>query len=81
MKSPVPFLKPKTYYESPSKPAVIMDEIVNQVDPTPVVESQPEPEIKVIMSGEPSLEPMVQETKTKAKKSTFNQNEIEKSAK
>ena len=69
MKSPVPFLKPKTYYESPSKQAVLMDEIVNQVDPTPVVESQPEPEIKVIMSGEPSLEPMVQETKSKAKKS------------
>ena len=69
MKSPVPFLKPKSYYESPSKPAVIMDEIVNQVDPTPVVESQPEPEIKVIMSGEPSLEPIVQETKPKAKKS------------
>ena len=69
MKSPVPFLKPKTYYESPSKQAVLMDEIVNQVDPTPVVESQPEPEIKVIMSDEPSLEPMVQETKPKAKKS------------
>lgn len=69
MKSPVPFLKPKTYYESPSKPAVITDDIVNQVDPTPIVESQPEPEIKVIMSGEPSLEPMVQETKPKAKKS------------
>lgn len=69
MKSPVPFLKPKTYYESPSKQAVLMDEIVNQVDPTPVVESQPEPEIKVIMSGEPSLEPIVQETKPKAKKS------------
>ena len=69
MKSPVPFLKPRTYYESPSKQAVLMDEIVNQVDPTPVVESQPEPEIKVIMSGEPSLEPIVQETKPKAKKS------------
>lgn len=69
MKSPVPFLKPRTYYESPSKQAVLMDEIVNQVDPTPVVESQPEPEIKVIMSDEPSLEPMVQETKPKAKKS------------
>jgi hypothetical protein len=69
MKSPVPFLKPKTYYETPSKPAVIMDEIVNQVDPAPVVETQPEPEIKVIMSGEPSLDAMVQETKPKSKKS------------
>ena len=69
MKSPVPFLKPKTYYESPIRTNVVTDDIVNQVDPTPVVESQPEPEIKVIMSGEPSLEPMVQETKPKAKKS------------
>lgn len=69
MKSPVPFLKPKTYYESPIRTNVVTDDIVNQVDPTPVVESQPEPEIKVIMSGEPSLEPMVQETKSKAKKS------------
>jgi hypothetical protein len=65
----LPHLKPKTYYESPSKPAVIMDDIVNQVDPPPVIETQPEPEIKIIMSGEPSLEPMVQETKPKAKKS------------
>lgn len=69
MKSPVPFLKPKTYYESPIRTNVVTDDIVNQVDPTPVVESQPEPEIKVIMSGEPLLEPIVQETKPKAKKS------------
>ena len=69
MKSPVPFLKPKTYYESPIRTNVVTDDIVNQVDPTPVVESQPEPEIKVIMSGEPSLEPIVQKTKPKAKKS------------
>jgi len=69
MKSPVPFLKPKTYYESPSKPAVIMDELVNQSNPTPIIETQPEPEIKVIVSGEPSLDTMVQETKPKSKKS------------
>jgi hypothetical protein len=69
MKSPVPFLKPKTYYETPSKPAVIMDKIVNQVNPVPVAETQPEPEIKVITSGEPSLDVMVQETKPKSKKS------------
>ncbi len=43
--------------------------VVKQVDPTPVVETQPEPEIKVIMSGEPSLDAMVQETKPKSKKS------------
>ena len=69
MKSPVPFLKPKSYYESPIRTNVVTDDIVNQVDPPPIVESQPEPEIKVIMSGEPSLEPMVQETKPKTKKS------------
>jgi hypothetical protein len=69
MKSPVPFLKPKTYYETPSKPAVIMDKIVNQVNPVPVAETQPEPEIKVIMSGEPSLDAIIQETKPKSKKS------------
>jgi hypothetical protein len=69
MKSPVPFLKPKTYYESPIRSNVATDDIVNQVDPAPIVETQPEPEIKVIMSGEPSLDAMVQETKPKSKKS------------
>lgn len=69
MKSPVPFLKPKTYYESPIRTSVITDNTLNQVDPTPSVEPQPEPEVKVIMSGEQSLEPMVQETKLKSKKS------------
>jgi hypothetical protein len=69
MKSPVPFLKPQSYYSSPAKPAVIADDVIKQVDPPPVVEVQPEPEIKVIMSGEPSLDAMVQETKPKSKKS------------
>jgi hypothetical protein len=69
MKSPVPFLKPQSYYSSPIRTNVVTDDVVKQVDPTPVVEVQPEPEIKVIMSDEPSLEPMVQETKPKAKKS------------
>ena len=69
MKSPVPFLKPKSYYSSPIRTNVATDDIVNQVDPAPIVETQPEPEIKVIMSGEPSLDAMVQETKPKSKKS------------
>jgi len=69
MKSPVPFLKPQSYYSSPIRANVATDDIVNQVDPAPIVESQPEPEIKVIMSGEPSLDAMVQETKPKSKKS------------
>jgi hypothetical protein len=69
MKSPVPLLKPQSYYSSPIRTNVVTDDVVKQVDPAPVVETQPEPEIKVIMSDEPSLEPMVQETKPKAKKS------------
>jgi hypothetical protein len=69
MKSPVPFLKPKTYYESPIRANVTTDDIVNQVDPASIIESQPEPEIKVIMSGEPLLDIMFEETKPKTKKS------------
>jgi hypothetical protein len=69
MKSPVPFLKPKTYYESPIRANVTTDDIVNQVDPAYIIESQSEPEIKVIMSGEPSLDIMFEETKPKTKKS------------
>lgn len=34
MKSPVPFLKPKSYYSSPFKTPVIKDEIVVQRDPS-----------------------------------------------
>jgi hypothetical protein len=69
MKSPVPFLKPQSYYTSPIRTNVVTDNTVNQVDPAPIVEAQPKPEIKVIMSGEPSLDAMVEETKPKAKKS------------
>ena len=69
MKSPVPFLKPQSYYSSPIRTNVATDDIVNQVDPAPAVETQPEPEIKVIMSGEPSLDAIIQETKPKSKKS------------
>lgn len=36
MKSPVPFLKPKSYYSSPIKQSVTKDEIVVQVNPTPL---------------------------------------------
>ena len=38
MKSPVPFIKPKTYYTSPIKQSVVKDEIVLQHD-TPVLQS------------------------------------------
>lgn len=33
MKSPIPFLKPKSYYSPPSRLLVIRDEIVLQIDP------------------------------------------------
>jgi hypothetical protein len=33
MKSPVPFLKPKSYYSPPSRTLVIKDEIITQHDP------------------------------------------------
>jgi len=33
MKSPVPFIKPKSYYESHIKPRVIHDEVINQSNP------------------------------------------------
>lgn len=50
MKSPVPFLKPKSYYSSPFKTPVIRDEIVPQIDPVkPVsVEVTPSPIIEQI---------------------------------
>ena len=35
MKSPVPFIKPKSYYTSPIKSNVIRDTVVPQIDPTP----------------------------------------------
>lgn len=38
MKSPVPFLKSKSYYSSPIKTPVIKDEVVNQSNPTFIVE-------------------------------------------
>ena len=69
MKSPVPFLKPQSYYTSPIRTNIVTDDTVNQVDPAPIAEVQSKPEIKVIMSGEPSLDAMVEETKPKAKKS------------
>ena len=54
MKSPVPFLKPKSYYTSPIKALVTKDEIVTQINPPqpiPVVEDVIIPEH--IVSDEP----------------------------
>lgn len=50
MKSPVPFLKPKSYYSSPFKTPVIRDEIVPQIDPVkPIpVDVAPSPIIEQI---------------------------------
>ena len=54
MKSPVPFLKPKSYYSSPIKQSVTKDEIVTQINPpqpTPIIEDIIVPEH--IVSDEP----------------------------
>lgn len=51
MKSPVPFLKPKSYYTSPIKPSVTKDEIIVQRIPTP-----PPPVIEDIIIFEPVVE-------------------------
>ena len=60
MKSPVPFLKPKSYYSSPIKTPVIRDEIVPQIDPVkPVsIEVTPSPIIEqtVIYEEQPIIE-------------------------
>jgi hypothetical protein len=35
MKSPVPFIKPQSYYTSPIKSNIIKDTVMPQFDPTP----------------------------------------------
>ena len=56
MKSPVPFLKPKSYYSSPIKSPVIRDEITIQRNPIqPIVEDIVVPEEPVIVD-EPLVE-------------------------
>jgi hypothetical protein len=58
MKSPVPFLKPKSYYASPIKSSVTKDEIVVQRDPIQhIVED-------IVVPEEPATvdEPLIENT-------------------
>jgi len=70
MKSPVPFLKPKSYYTSPIKSSVTKDEIVIQRDPIqPIVEDIVVPEEPVIVN-KPLVEniPLIEQSKLKKHK-------------
>ncbi len=74
MKSPVPFLKPKSYYSSPIKSPVIRDEIIVQRNPIqPIVEDIVIPEEPVIIDEplveiefeQPLEEPVIEQPKSK----------------
>ena len=83
MKSPVPFLKPKSYYASPIKALVTKDEIVTQTNPpqpTPVVEDVIIPEhivndepIQLIEPEQPLETPTVEQPKLKKSKHNKSQ--------
>jgi hypothetical protein len=75
MKSPVPFLKPKSYYSSPIKSPVIRDEIIVQRNPIqPIVEDIVVPEEPVIVDEplveieQPLKEPVIEQPKSKKSK-------------
>ena len=75
MKSPVPFLKPKSYYSSPIKSPVIRDEITVQHNPIqPIVEDIVVPEEPVIVNEplveieQPLEEPVIEQPKSKKSK-------------
>jgi hypothetical protein len=75
MKSPVPFLKPKSYYSSPIKSPVTRDEIIVQRNPIqPVVEDIVVPEEPVIVDEplveieQPLEEPVIEQPKSKKSK-------------
>jgi hypothetical protein len=75
MKSPVPFLKPKSYYSSPIKSPVTRDEIIVQRNPIqPIVEDVVVPEEPVIVDEplveieQPLEEPVIEQPKSKKSK-------------
>jgi len=75
MKSPVPFLKPKSYYSSPIKSPVTRDEIIVQRNPIqPIVEDIVVPEEPVIVDEplveieQPLEEPVIEQPKSKKSK-------------
>lgn len=67
MKSPVPFLKPKSYYSSPFRTPVIKDEVIIQYDPSqpPVIEKTVQ-EIPIETESQTEIE------QPKSKKSKYN---------
>jgi hypothetical protein len=70
MKSPVPFLKPKSYYASPFKALVTKDEIVVQRDPIQhIIEDIVVPEEPAIVN-KPLVEniPLIEQSKLKKSK-------------
>jgi hypothetical protein len=67
MKSPVPFIKPQSYYTSPIKPNVVRDIVVPQFDPIPQPDPVPQPIQQDIIEVEPQ-ESIIEET-PKLKKS------------
>jgi hypothetical protein len=83
MKSPVPFLKPKSYYASPIKQSVTKDEIVTQINPpqpTTAIEDVIIPEhivsdepIQLIESEQPLETPTVEQPKLKKSKHNKSQ--------
>jgi len=75
MKSPVPFLKPKSYYSSPIKSPVTRDEIIVQRNPIqPIVEDVVVPEEPIIVDEplveieQPLEEPIIEQPKSKKSK-------------
>ena len=81
MKSPVPFLKPKSYYSSPIKSPVTRDEIIVQRNPIqPIVENIVVPKEPVIVEEpviieeplveieQPLEEPVIEQPKSKKSK-------------
>jgi hypothetical protein len=80
MKSPVPFLKPKSYYSSPIKSPVTRDEIIIQRNPIqPIVEDIVIPEEPVIVDEplveieQPLEEPVIEQPKLKKSKHNKSQ--------
>ena len=61
MKSPVPFIKPQSYYTSPIKPNVVRDIVVPQFDPISQPDPVPQPIQQDIIEVEPQ-ESIIEET-------------------
>ena len=56
-----PLENARTFFTPKGNTTIIRDTVVNQT-PSPQPETLPEPEIEVVMSGEPTLEILAEET-------------------